>query len=177
MNFNRLRPVKTTSPPRSLNLKNKKNFNILSSSAPTSYMRINMSKSDFASVSNPLSSRSSKQLHNHLPHHMSLQHLNLNNSSDFDLSSKPEPRPTSVRVKGSSSLYSLPTTNAEVGVHVSPRANNSNRFSHHEPLTDSQVTKLAGKDIRSTRYNISILNVTFACCCLSSDFTVLRIDE
>ena len=142
----RLRASQTTSPPRSLVLRsNKKNpHHVLSSSAPTSYLRINTTKGDssliFASPSprNSISKPHSNLAHN-IPHHMSLQHLHLSKSNDFETPTKAPPRPNSVRVKTSSSLYSLPNFSAETSVAVSPRSASSNRLSHHEPLADSQT--------------------------------------
>ena len=137
----RLRPAQTTSPPQSLNLRNKKkknSFNILSSSAPTSYQRINTTKADSSAAVNLSGARNGPPRHstvltNSLPHHMSLQHISLSKSGDFE---KPSPRPMSVRAKMSSSLYSLPNLSAEASTLASPRSASSNRLSHHEPLAD-----------------------------------------
>ena len=143
----RIRASQTTSPPRSLIIRsNKKNsHHILSNSAPTSCQKVNSTKGDSSLVLAAPSPRVSapkpqSYLTHNMPHHMSLQHLHLSKSTDFENPIKASQRPMSVRVKTSSSLYSLPSFPPEASVTVSPRSASSNRLSHHEPLTEPQIS-------------------------------------
>ena len=158
--LSRLRLSQTTSPPRSLVIRNNKknSHHMLSSSAPNSYLRINATKTESTGVASSPTSRNqvvkpSSNLTQSLPHHKSLQNIDLSKTSEFYSPSKPHPRPVSVRAKMSSSLYSLPNLSAETNVTVSPRSASSNRLSHHEALADPQfMAKLGLTKQAKTRY-------------------------